>query len=82
VKSFSSSKNRGLIAKKGSAYAVTRLSEEEYEDLTVIVKALSGKDIPPLGVSEYGRLVAVTLLPGGVSSLVTLRYTEGRDFTG
>ncbi|SRR5581483_11235522 len=28
--------NRGLIAKKGSSYAVTRLSEEEYEDLRMM----------------------------------------------
>jgi broad specificity phosphatase PhoE len=39
-----------------------------------IVKALSGKDIEPLGDSEYGRLVAVTLWPDGKSSVVTLRY--------
>jgi broad specificity phosphatase PhoE len=41
-----------------------------------IVKALSGKDIPPLTASEYGRLLAVTLFPDGRSSVVTLRYAE------
>lgn len=39
-----------------------------------IVKALSGKSIEPLGSTEYGRLLAVTLFPDGKSSVVTLRY--------
>ena len=39
-----------------------------------IVKALTGKDIVPLGSSEYGRLVMVTLLPNGMSGIVTLHY--------
>jgi phosphohistidine phosphatase SixA len=38
-----------------------------------VVKALSGKDIPPLAAAEYGRLIAVTLFPDGTSSVVTLR---------
>jgi broad specificity phosphatase PhoE len=39
-----------------------------------IVHALTGKDIEPLGSSEYGRLVMITLLPDGSSNIVTLRY--------
>lgn len=39
-----------------------------------ILHALTGKDVPPLGSAEYGRLIAITLLPDGSSSVVTLRY--------
>lgn len=39
-----------------------------------IVHALTGKDIPALGSSEYGRLIAITLFPDGASNIVTLRY--------
>lgn len=39
-----------------------------------IVRALTGKEIPPLASGEYGRLIVVTLLPNGESSIVTLRY--------
>jgi len=38
-----------------------------------IVKALTGQTVPPLGSGEYTRLIAVTLLPDGQSSVVTLR---------
>jgi broad specificity phosphatase PhoE len=41
-----------------------------------IVKALTGRDIPALESNEYGRLVIVTLWPGGSSSVVALRYGE------
>ena len=39
-----------------------------------IVKALSGKDVPPLAVDEYDRLQVVTLLSHGASSVLTLRF--------
>ena len=39
-----------------------------------IVKALTGQEIPPLGSSEYGRLIMITLFPDGRSSVVTLHY--------
>jgi phosphohistidine phosphatase SixA len=39
-----------------------------------IVHALTGKDIPPLGSSEYGRLIVITLFPNGTSSVLTFRY--------
>ncbi len=39
-----------------------------------IVKALTGKDVPPLQATDYGRLIAITLFPDGKSSVVTLRY--------
>jgi broad specificity phosphatase PhoE len=39
-----------------------------------IVKALTGKEITPLGSGEYGRLIVVTLFPDGASSILTLRY--------
>jgi phosphohistidine phosphatase SixA len=42
-----------------------------------IVKALSGRDIPPLASGEFTRILAVTLLPGGHNSVVTLRYGLG-----
>lgn len=42
-----------------------------------IVKALSGREIPPLGSAEYTRLVMITLLPDGSASVVTLR--QGGD---
>jgi broad specificity phosphatase PhoE len=42
----------------------------------VIVKALSGKDIKPLGSGEYTRLVAVTMLADGRAAVVTLRRCE------
>jgi broad specificity phosphatase PhoE len=41
-----------------------------------IVHAFTGKDIPPLGSGEYGRLIAITLFPEGRSSVVTLRYAS------
>jgi broad specificity phosphatase PhoE len=41
-----------------------------------IVKALTGRDIPALESNEYGRLVIVTLWPGGSSSVVTVSYGE------
>lgn len=41
-----------------------------------IVAALAGKKIEPLGPSEYGRLIAITLFPDGKASIVTLRYAE------
>jgi len=39
-----------------------------------IVKALSGREIPPLASDEFTRLVAITLFPDGRVSVVTLRY--------
>ena len=39
-----------------------------------IVKALSGRDIEPLGTSEFDRLLVVTLFPNGKTNVVTLRY--------
>src|SRR5215475_10594791 len=39
-----------------------------------IVKALSGRDVSPLAVDEYDRLEVVTLVPGGASSVLTLRF--------
>lgn len=41
-----------------------------------IVKALTGREIPALASGEYGRLVMVTLWPGGSSSVVTLHYGD------
>jgi phosphohistidine phosphatase SixA len=41
-----------------------------------IIKALTGQEIPPIGSSEYGRLVVVTLFPDGKSSIVTLHYGD------
>lgn len=42
----------------------------------LIVKALGGGDIFPLGSLEHDRLIVLTLLPDGKSSIVTLRYGE------
>lgn len=39
-----------------------------------IVKSLTGKDVPPLEVSEYDRLEVVTLFPDGQSNVITLRF--------
>ncbi|HWA93856.1 MAG TPA: histidine phosphatase family protein [Terracidiphilus sp.] len=39
-----------------------------------IVRALTGKDIRPMGSSEYGRLIVITLFPDGKSSVITPRY--------
>ncbi len=39
-----------------------------------IVKELSGKDVAPLAVGEYDRLVMVTIFAGGAASVVTLRF--------
>ena len=44
-----------------------------------IVHVLTGKDIPPLGSGEYGRLIAITVMPNGGTSVVTLRYTSPTD---
>ena len=44
-----------------------------------IVQVLAGKDIPPLGSGEYGRLIAITVMPNGSTSVVTLRYTSPLD---
>jgi len=41
-----------------------------------IVRALTHKEIPPLGSSEYGRLIAITLFEDGRSSIVTLQYAS------
>lgn len=41
-----------------------------------IVHALTGQDIVPLGSSEYGRLIAITVPEKGSSSVVTLRYAD------
>lgn len=41
-----------------------------------IVHALTGKDVAPLGSDEYGRLIAITLMPDGSSSVVTLKYAS------
>jgi phosphohistidine phosphatase SixA len=44
------------------------------ETVPKIVHALTGKNVPPMGSGEYGRLVAITLFPDGRSTVVTLRY--------
>jgi broad specificity phosphatase PhoE len=41
-----------------------------------IVHALTGKDIGPLRSDEYGRLIAITLMPNGAANVVTLRYAS------
>jgi broad specificity phosphatase PhoE len=41
-----------------------------------IVHALTGKDIDPLRSDEYGRLIAITLMPNGAANVVTLRYAS------
>lgn len=41
-----------------------------------IVHALTGKNVSPLASGEYGRLIAITLMPDGSSSVVTLRYAS------
>ena len=38
-----------------------------------IVRALAGREIPPLGSAEYSRLIVITLFADGRSSVVTLR---------
>jgi broad specificity phosphatase PhoE len=49
------------------------------ETVPRIVHVLTGKDIPPLGSGEYGRLIAITVMPNGSTSVVTLRYTSPLD---
>ena len=44
-----------------------------------IVHALTGRDIPPLGSGEYGRLIAITVMPNGSTSVITLRYASPVD---
>jgi len=44
-----------------------------------IVNVLTGKDIPPLESGEYGRLIAITVMPNGSTSVVTLRYSSPSD---
>lgn len=44
-----------------------------------IVKALTGRDIPPLAGDEFTRVLAITLFPDGRSSIVTLRYGLSPD---
>jgi len=41
-----------------------------------IVHALTGKDIDPLRSDEYGRLIAITLMPNGAANVVTFRYAS------
>lgn len=65
----------GLIAKVRATAAASEATLVVGHRATVprIVKALSGREIPPLGSGEYTRLVAITLFPDGRTSVVTLR---------
>jgi phosphohistidine phosphatase SixA len=44
------------------------------ETVPRIVRALTGKDIPPLTSGEYGRLIMITWMPTGDTNVITLRY--------
>jgi len=39
-----------------------------------IVKALTGKEVPPLQVDEYDRLEVLTLVSGSPAGVITLRF--------
>lgn len=46
-----------------------------------IVRALSGREIPPLAFDEFTRLIAITLWADGHVSVVTLRFGAKSDLS-
>lgn len=64
------------IAVQGNRGAVTVIASHS-ERIPVMVQALTGHEIGPIGEDEYNRLYIVTVLGEGQARLLELRYGEG-----